>query len=110
MHREGGVGANEAHGEGGFGALARRTGGGGGVGANEVHGGRFGARGGFGANEAHMGGGGLALTRRGGGLALTRRAPSPICASYNEAHSLSTHSRTTSQPHHKKWEEYYSSG
>ena len=36
-------------------------------------------------------GGGVALTRRTGGwvggwgLALTRRAPSPICASYNEA-------------------------
>ena len=45
-------------------ALTRRTGGGGGFGANEAHGG-------------------------GGSLALTRRAPSPICASYNEVRSFS---------------------
>ena len=57
----GGVGADEAHG---------------GFGANEAHGG-----GEFGANEAHVGGG--------GGLALTRRAPSPICAPYNEARGFS---------------------
>ena len=76
-HTGGGVGAgggaNEAHGAGGL-ALTRRTGGGGG-----------------GANEARGGGGGwLAVTRRtgGGGVALTRRAPSPICASYNEAPSF----------------------
>ena len=49
---------------GGVGALAKRKGGGGGVGAKETH-------------------------RGGGGLALKRRAPSPICASYNEARSFS---------------------
>ena len=66
--------------------------------ANEAHGGgvwrtseaHWGG-GGFGANEAHGGGGGVGANEAqgGGGLALTRRAPSPICASYNEARSFS---------------------
>ena len=69
-------------------ALPRRTGEGGGLALTRCTGGwhqRGAGGGGGGANEAHRGGANEAQ----GGLALTRRAPSPICASCNEARSFS---------------------